>query len=122
MAGALGRDERDVDLGGRDDLAVVDREAVAEEEHVPGGDPVLEAVLPDLAVQLVGSEQHNDVALTRRVGGLEHPQAVALGLGPARRALAQTDDDVDPRVLEVERVGVALGAIADDGDGLAVEL
>ena len=34
---------------------------------------------------------------------------------------AQADDDVDAGVLEVERVGVALGAVADDGDGLAVE-
>ena len=33
----------------------------------------------------------------------------------------QADDDVDAGVLEVERVRVALGAVADDGDGLAVE-
>ena len=33
----------------------------------------------------------------------------------------QADDDVDARVLEVERVGVALRAVADDRDGLAVE-
>ena len=38
-----------------------------------------------------------------------------------RRALAQADDDVDAGVLEVQRVGVALRAEADDRDGLAVE-
>ena len=47
---------------------------------------------------------------------------------PASCALAteaesgpQADDDVDAGVLEVQRVGVALGAVADDRDGLAVE-
>ncbi len=37
------------------------------------------------------------------------------------RVGTQPDDDVDAGVLEVERVGVALRAVADDGDGLAVE-
>ena len=47
---------------------------------------------------------------------------------PAARAfsteaesVAQADDDVDPGVLEVQRVGVTLRAVAEDGDGLAVE-
>ena len=35
---------------------------------------------------------------------------------------AQADDDGDARVLEVLGVGVALGAEADDRDGLAVEV
>ena len=36
-------------------------------------------------------------------------------------ALAQAYDDVDPGVLEVARVRVALGAVAEDGHGLALE-
>src|SRR5262249_43291135 len=36
-------------------------------------------------------------------------------------AFAQAYDDVHAGVLEVARVGVALGAVADDGHGLAVQ-
>ena len=45
----------------------------------------------------------------------------SLGLGDAARARPQADDHVDAGVLQVQRVGVALGAVADDRDGLAVE-
>ena len=38
-----------------------------------------------------------------------------------RRALAQADHDVDPGVLEVQRMGMTLRAVAEDRDGLAVE-
>ena len=122
MARALGRDERHVDVRRRHDLLVVDREPVAEHQHVAGGDPVLDARVPDLAVELVGDEHHHDVALAGRVGGLEHPQAVALGRGDAAGLGTQADDDRDAGVLEIECVGVALRAVADDRDGLAVEL
>ena len=47
---------------------------------------------------------------------------------PAARAfstdaesVAQADHDVDPGVLEVQRMGVTLRAVAEDRDGLAVE-
>ena len=39
-----------------------------------------------------------------------------------RRIGAQADDDVDAGVLQVEGVRVALGAVAEDRDGLAVKL
>ena len=45
-----------------------------------------------------------------------HPEPGRLGLGHRRRALAQADAHVDARVLQVERVGVALRAVADDRD------
>src|SRR5260370_270836 len=53
VPGTLRRHERDVDARRRDDLAVVDREAVAEQQQVPGGDAVGDLVLPDIVVQLV---------------------------------------------------------------------
>ena len=122
VAGALGRDERHVDVRRRHDLLVVDREAVAEHQHVAGGDPVLDARLPDLAVQLVGDEHHHDVALAGGVSRLDHAQAVALRRGDAAGLGTQADDDRDAGVLQVQRVGMALRAVADDRDGLAVEL
>ena len=43
-------------------------------------------------------------------------QPGGLGLGLRRRALAQADHHVDAGVLEVQRVGVTLRAVADDRD------
>ena len=43
-------------------------------------------------------------------------QALGLGLGPDRLPSAQADAHVDAGVAQVERVGVALAAVADDGD------
>ena len=45
----------------------------------------------------------------------------SLACSTDERVLAQADDDVHAGVLEVLGVGVALGAEADDRDGLAVE-
>ena len=111
-----------VDLGPRVDLAVVDREAVSEEKEVAGGDPVADLGLPDVVLALVGQEDHRDVAGARRVRRRLDAQALRtrlldrLGIGP------QAHQDVYPGVAQVEGVRVPLGAVADDGDGLPVEL
>ena len=89
---------------------------------LPGAIPSLTPVSHTCAVQFVGDEHHHDVALAGGVGGLGHAQAVLARLGHAARVRSQADDDDDPGVLEVQRVGVALRAVADDRDGLAVEL
>ena len=94
---------------------------MAEEQRVAGGDAVADLVLVDVVVQLVGDEDHDDVAARGGVGHGEHLEPALARLVGARGALAQADDHVDARVLEVQGVGVALGAEADDGDGLAVE-
>ena len=121
VARALGRDQRHVDVRRRHDLAVVDREPVAEHQQLPGAIPSLTPDSQTCAVELVGDEHHHDVALAGGVGGLDHAQPVLLGLGDAAELGPQPDDDDDAGVLEVQRVGVALGAVADDRDGLAVE-
>ncbi len=121
VAGALGGDHADVDAGGRGDLLEVDREAVGEEQQVAGGDAVGDVGLPDLGLLLVGQQDHHRVAAAGGFGDVEHLEAGLFGLGAAGGVRAQADDDVDPGVLQVERVGVALRAVAEDGDGLAVE-
>ena len=84
--------------------------------------PSRDVALVDLAVQLVGHEHHHEVAAAGGVGDRQDLEAVrARPCSADARALAQADDDVDAGVLEVQRVGVALRAVADDGDGLAVE-
>ncbi len=73
------------------------------------------------AVQLVGQQDHHEVAAAGGLDDRQHLEALLARLGDRGRVLAQPDDDLDAGVLQVEGVGVALRAVADDGDGLAVE-
>ena len=94
---------------------------MAEHEQVAGGDPVGDLRLPDLALLLVGQQDHDDVAAAGGVGGVEHLEPRGLGLGAAGGVGAQADDDVVAGLLQVERVRVALRAVAEDRDRLALE-
>ena len=70
----------------------------------------------DLGGGLVGREVHDDVGPLGDFGDgadVEAGLAGAFGVGGVG---AEADADVDAGVLEVERVGVALRAVADDGD------
>ncbi len=100
----------------------MDRESVPEEEEIARGDAVLDAVLPDLAVELVGYQHHDHLALAGGVGGLHDAQAVSFGLGHARGLGPQADEHRNAGVLQIQGVGMALRAVADDGHGLAFEL
>ena len=81
-----------------------------------------EVVLVDVGLQLVGREHHDDVGPLGGVGDLHHLEAFLLGLLGAGRALAQRDGDVlDAGIAQVQRVRVALAAIADDGDFLGLD-
>ena len=120
--GPLGATIADVDLGRRLDLLEVDREAVREQEQVArarcrrgsrfsqtsacfsSGSRII-TTSPALAASATSS--------TRRPS--------RLGLRAAGRVGPQPDHDVDARVLQVQRVGVALRAVAEHGHGLALE-
>ena len=81
----------------------------------------LDVLLVDARLLGVGEQHHDHVGFLARLRGREHPQPGLLGLGPRRRALAQTDAHVDARLLHVQRVGVTLGAVPEDRDLAALE-
>ena len=56
-----------------------------------------------------------------RIGRLGDFEAIALGGLPARATLANTDDDIETAVLEVQRMGTALTAITEHCDARALE-
>ncbi len=85
---------------------------MAEEEQVAGGDPVLDRLLVDVVVLLVGEQDHDDVAAARRILDGRDFQAGGLGVLDRLAALAKAYDDVTPESLEVAGVRVALGAVS----------
>jgi hypothetical protein len=70
---------------------------------------------------LVGQQDHDHVG---GLDGVVHFGDLQAGLGdlvPRCAALAQADHDLHAAVVQVLCVGVALAAVADDGNGLALD-
>ena len=106
---------------GRLDVAVVDVEAVGEGDSGSRLDVRLNIVGPDGALILIRSQNHDDVGLG---GGFRNGldfQTLLLGVLDRLGGRAQADDDVDAGIAQVQRVGVALGTVTDDGNLLAFE-
>ena len=117
----LRRHHPDVQIGARLDEAVVDVEAVREGERRALLDVRFHILFVNLRVVLIGQQDHDDVRALDRGRQLGDFDAALLRLVPRGAALAQRDGDVDPGLLKVERVGVALRAVADDRDLLALD-
>ena len=119
VARALGRDHPDVDDAGRVDPPEVDVEAVGEHQEVAGPQVRADLGVVDRLLGGVGDQDHDHVGGLDRVGDVHDPQAGVLGERAALGAGREPDDDVDPALVEVQGVGVALAAVADDRDRLA---
>src|SRR6185436_12472253 len=121
VTGRLGRDQRDVDPRGRRDRAVVDVEAVREQERLSVAlaatlaELRTDAVAPDRRLRGVGREHHQHVAPRGDLAARPDGQPGALRGRDPLRARREADAHVDAGVAQVERVGVALRAVADDG-------
>ena len=83
---------------------------------------VVQVVAVDVGLQLVGREHHHHIGPFGGVGDFHDLELLGLGLLHAGRALAQRDRDVlDAGIPQVQGMGMALAAIADDGDFLALD-
>ena len=59
-----------------------------------------------LAGELVGDEDHHDVAPRGRLGRRQHLETRGLSLLPRGAVAAEADGDVDAAVAEIQRMGV----------------
>jgi hypothetical protein len=116
VAGSLGCGHADVDAGYGEDGFEVDVEAVSEEEHLARGEVGGDLFGVEPGGGLVGDEDHNDVGPASDFGDGTDFEAGLLGLGDGFGVGGEADFYLNAGVLEVEGVGVALGAVADDAD------
>lgn len=116
MPRALGGDHDDVVAGLGLDVAEADVEAVPEDEGSTLGEVRGDLLGVHMTLDLVRREDDDDVGALDGLRDGQDAQALVLGLLAGRRALAQADGDVDAGVAQVERVGVALAPVADDGN------
>ena len=81
---------------------------------------------PGLGLGGVGEQVHDDGALGDGLVDLEEVlagnPAILDGVVPGLAVLADTDDDVQAVVTEVEALAVTLRAVADEGEGVVLEV
>ena len=121
VARPLGGHQGAVDSLGRNDLAEVDIEPVRAEQQVAGPEVRLDVAGVDVALNLVGQEDVDEVAGLGGLRGRDRLEAVLNGQVVVRRARPLTDHDVAARVAQVLGLGVPLAPIADDRDRLTLQ-
>lgn len=122
VAGTLRRCHEHVHASRGHNLLVADVEAVREGNRLALGQVGGNVLLVHVRLTLIVDENHDDIRLLRGFRNGHHVEAVLDCHGPAFAALAQTHDDVHAGIAQVQRVGMTLRAVADDGDGLAGQL
>jgi hypothetical protein len=120
MAWPLGRDHDYIQIGARHHPAEVNIEAVGEGQRRAFLQLRFD-LLVNLALMLVGGQNHHHIGRRCRVLDRLDRQAGFLGFDRRRGIGAQADDDVDAGIAQIERVGVALRAVADNGDGFSFD-
>ncbi|MNH09544.1 hypothetical protein D3C79_690010 [compost metagenome] len=121
MTRSFRRDHDHVEVGTRNNLVVVDREAVGEGQGGAFLDVRLDFVLVQLALEFVRGQDHDQVGSRNGRSHIGNFQAVSFGFGNGSRAFTQTDSDIHTGVFQVARLSVALGAVTDDGNFLALD-
>ena len=112
VAGALGGDHRDGDVGRGLDQVEVDVETVAEEQRVAVLEVRLDVLGEDLGLARVGREQHDDVGPLGGLGVRHDLEALLLRLLARLGALTQANHNLHARIPQVLGVSMPLGAIA----------
>ena len=81
---------------------------------------------PGLGLGGVGEKVHDNGGLANGLVNVEQVlagnPAILLGVLPRGTVLSYTDDDVQAVVAEVETLAVALGAVADEGESVVLEV
>ena len=81
---------------------------------------------PCLGLSGIGEEVHDNGGLANGLVDIEQVlarnPAILHGVLPRGTVLSYTDDDVEAVVTEVEALAVALRAVADEGEGVVLEV
>ena len=117
--GPFGRDHTHIDAWRRYDLVIVNIEAMGEHQSLAVTQLWKDALLVELLLDLVRHQYHNHVGGPGGVRDRGYSQAFGLGLFPRLAAGVEPNDHVQPTILQVQRVGMSLAAIADDRHSLS---
>ena len=81
----------------------------------------LDVLLVHGGLVLVRQQDHHHVGFGNGLGNRLDLKALLLGILHGLGGRTQADDDVDAGIAQVQRMGVALGTVTEDGHLLAIE-
>ena len=120
MARAFRSNHEDIDISRRDDLLIMDVEAMCEDESAARLEVRSDFRLVNISLLLIRDQDRRDISLLDCFSDRVNLQAVLfcdlLGLG----AFIEADNDVCTAVLQVQSMCMTLAAIAEDCDRLAI--
>ncbi len=122
VAGAFRGGQRDINIGAWTDEVVVHVEAVAEHDMLASAQMRFDLVCIEHGLLFVRDKDHQHVGPLGGLGGRDHFKALGFCFGAAGRPLIEANLQLlHAAVAHVQNVGVALAAIPDHGDFLALD-
>jgi len=121
MAGSLGRGHAHVNVLGGDDGLVVNIETVREHEHLAGTQVGTDLFGVQLGLGLIGNQDHDHIAPLGNISDGADFKTGLLRLDDGPGGGRKADLHLNAGILQVESMGMPLGAIADDGDLLGLD-
>ena len=116
MAWTLRRGHHNVDASGRNDAIKTNVETVSEEQRIAFGEIRRDVGVIHRLLFGVRKKNHDHVSPLGGISNRHHGKSFGFSFGLRGRTLTQTHDDVHAGVFEVERMGMALRAVANDSD------
>ena len=114
MAGRFGRDHGNVHVRRRLNLPEVNIEAVGEHQSLTLGHVRRDFARVQIALDMIRDQDHHHIGGLRGVGGGKNLEPGRFRLGRALASFVQSNHYVHAAIAQIERVGVALAAVADD--------
>ena len=94
---------------------------MGEHQHVSRLQVRLDVLFIDIRLVLIRRQDHHDISGLGRICRIHDLQSGFLCLRAALGSRTQSDDDVDPAVMQVLRMRMSLAAKTDDRNGLSFQ-
>ena len=120
MAGTLRGNHEDIHVLRRNNLLEMDIEAMSKGKSTAGLEVRLDIVLVDIRLLLIGNQNHRDIRLLHSCGNGKDLESMTLSCCLGLAALIEADNDIDAALLEIQCMCMALAAISNDGNRLAI--
>src|SRR5438552_3908255 len=112
-------DHHNIDIFSRDDRSIINRESVSEEKRLARSEIRSNLLFVYGRHLCIGQREKNDVPPPHRFGRLENFEAISSRTRARFTSTVKANNDFDPTIAQVERMGASLCAKADHGAGLS---
>ena len=121
MTRTFGRDHHHIDKIRRDDLFVVDIEAVGETQGHARTQMIPDTAFIDGTHFFIVDQHHHPVGFFDRIGGIQNLETIRFGDRGTFGVFIKSDHYIHAAFPQILGVGVTLAAVTDHGHGQMVE-